>query len=197
MPTTVTLVQSKCSERPEIRSDHVIRDFAVPPGVSAGGRDGVVEVPTRDAATVMLVRDAAAGIEVFVFRRVATMAFAAGMHVFPGGRLDPGDDDPRVPWAGPSPKDLAVALGATPDGARALVVAAVRETFEECGVLLAGPDSGHLVADVTGAGWERDREALAAGETSLADVLGRRGLGVRADLLRPWAYCHPAARTAG
>src|SRR5690242_696386 len=59
--------------------------------------------PVRDAATVLLVRDAAAGVEVFAFRRVAGMAFAPGMLVFPGGSVDAGDA--RTPFSGPAPED--------------------------------------------------------------------------------------------
>jgi len=89
-------------------------------------------VAPRDAATVVLLRDAPAGLEVHLMRRVASMAFAAGMHVFPGGRVD--DADAEVPvdlpagWPG--------LLGADEALAGAVVVAAVRETFEEAGVLL-------------------------------------------------------------
>ena len=69
------------------------------------------------------------------------MAFAGGMCVFPGGGVDPRDfDDERSPWAGPpSPAEWARRLGCDEPMARALVCAAVRETFEESGVLLAGP----------------------------------------------------------
>jgi 8-oxo-dGTP pyrophosphatase MutT (NUDIX family) len=71
--------------------------------------------------------------------------------------------------------------------ARALVSAAVRETFEESGVLLAGPPGGGPLAAPSGPSWEADREALAAGAVTLAGLLSRRGLVLRADLLVPWA----------
>jgi hypothetical protein len=123
-----------------------------------------------------------------MLRRNASMAFAAGMHVFPGGGVDERDADPSLTWIGPLPQALATALGTDPAQARALIVVAVRGTFEECGVLLAGRDQDHLVEAVDDEAWEIDRVALAEGRTGLADVLGRRGLGVRADLLRPWAH---------
>jgi hypothetical protein len=72
-----------------------------------------------------------------------------------------------------------------PDRARALVCAAVRETFEESGVLLAGASRDDLVGD--SAALAADRHALLTGTASLAEVLGRRGLVLRADLLTPWA----------
>jgi 8-oxo-dGTP pyrophosphatase MutT (NUDIX family) len=142
----------------------------------------------RDAATVILLRPDAAGMpEVFLLRRSSGMAFAPGAHVFPGGSVDAGDLDAAVPWSGPLAEDLGARLGVAPDRARALVCAAVRETFEECGVLFAGPVDGGPVDGGLDAGWEADRRALAAHELSLAQMLRRRGLVLRADLLTPWA----------
>lgn len=146
----------------------------------------VAPAPTRDAATVALVRDGATGVEVLLLRRVATMAFAAGMHVFPGGRVDPADADPRTAWSGPEPGWFAAQLGCAAPTARSLVCAAVRETFEECGVLLADP-----VPTASGsaeAGWEADRAALLARQATLAELLARRGLAVGAGLLHPLAH---------
>ncbi|HEX5402792.1 MAG TPA: NUDIX hydrolase, partial [Pseudonocardiaceae bacterium] len=94
----------------------------------------------RHAATVILARDGAAGIEVFLLRRVMGMAFAGGMTVFPGGGVDQRDADASVAWTGPPADWWAERFGCEPGLARALVCAAVRETFEESGVLLAGPD---------------------------------------------------------
>jgi hypothetical protein len=70
--------------------------------------------------------------------------------------------------------------------ALALVCAAVRETFEESGVLLAGPTSDTVVADTTGADWEADRRALEGRDLAFTDFLARRGLVLRTDLLRFW-----------
>ena len=143
--------------------------------------------PTRDAATIVLIRDGTEGIEAYLLRRVPTMEFAAGMHVFPGGRVDPADTGAHATWFGTSPQDWAAVLSADPGLAHGLVCAAVRETFEESGVLLAGagPDE---VADVSSAAWESDRLALIDHKLSLSGLLERRGLGLRADLLRPWAH---------
>lgn len=162
----------------------MIRDFAVAGRLPAAGG---AQVPVRDAATVMLVRDAPSGVEVFAFRRVPRMAFAAGMLVFPGGGVDPRDLDPAVPWTGTPATDLAPRLGATPEVARALVVAAVRETFEECGVLPATRPVGPRGRGAAKPG-EPQRAALAAGTVSLAGVLRGAGLVLDADLLLPWAH---------
>ena len=139
----------------------------------------------RDAATVILLRQAAAGVEAFLLRRTAELEFAPGAYVFPGGSVDARDTDSGVGWAGPGPADFAALLDVPPDRARALVCAAVRETFEESGVLLAGPSHDDLVRD--SAALAADRHALLAGSTSLAEVLDRRGLVLRTDLLTPWA----------
>jgi len=141
----------------------------------------------RQAATIALVRDGAAGAEVYLLRRAPSMAFAAGMHVFPGGSVDQRDGAAATGWAGPSPEEWAAWLGCDDRLARELVCAAVRETFEESGVLFAGTTAGSVVADTTSDEWEADRVSLVDRTLSLADVLGRRGLVVRSDLLRPWA----------
>src|SRR5689334_19577747 len=63
----------------------------------------VAPVPARDAATVVVLREDAGGLEVYLLRRRASMAFAAGAYVFPGGSVDPRDTDQVIAWAGPSP----------------------------------------------------------------------------------------------
>jgi 8-oxo-dGTP pyrophosphatase MutT (NUDIX family) len=145
-------------------------------------------VRPRDAATVALLRDSPGGLEVYTLRRVRTMAFGAGMHVFPGGSVDPRDEEVSIGWVGPEPAYWAEVLTASEALARALVCAAVRETFEESGVLLAGPDGDSVVADTGTDEWESDRRALVNRDLSFADLLARRGLALRADLLRPWAH---------
>jgi 8-oxo-dGTP pyrophosphatase MutT (NUDIX family) len=144
-------------------------------------------VPVRDAATVVLLRDGAGGPEVYLLRRVRGMPFAGGMTAFPGGAVDPRDAETAVGWVGPPPADWAASFAADEPLARALLCAAVRETFEESGVLLAGP-SADAVCATDGPEWEADRVALERREASLAELLTRRGLVLRADLLRPWAH---------
>ncbi len=166
----------------------------VPRGLAERAReiaDGRLEpAAPRDAATVILLRqDASAGegggVEAFLLRRTAELEFAPGAYVFPGGSVDARDADTGVGWAGPGPADFAALLDVPPDRARALVCAAVRETFEESGVLLAGASHDDLVRD--SAALAADRHALLAGSASLPEVLARRGLVLRTDLLTPWA----------
>ncbi|MEU7138111.1 NUDIX hydrolase [Nocardia sp. NPDC046473] len=133
----------------------------------------------------MLVRDGAAGPEIFLQRRVGAMAFAAGMTVFPGGGVDPSDGTAEIDWTGPEPAWWAERFATTEPRAKALVCAAVRETFEECGVLLAGPTADSVVSDTTG--YREARGKLERRELSLAGFLAAEKLVLRADLLRPWA----------
>ncbi|HEY6481303.1 MAG TPA: NUDIX hydrolase [Streptosporangiaceae bacterium] len=135
----------------------------------------------------MLLRTGAAGLEVYMLRRQASMAFAAGMSVFPGGSVDARDADEDVAWAGPDAQEWGRVLAAPPGQARALVCAAVRETFEESGVLLAGETPDTVVADPTSDDWERDRNALLDRSLSLGELLARRHLVLRSDLLRSWS----------
>ncbi|MGG5259706.1 NUDIX hydrolase [Phycicoccus avicenniae] len=107
----------------------------------AAGRPEAVQ--PRPAATVMLVRDTAPGPEVYVQRRVATMAFAPSMVVFPGGRVDAADH--LLDVATPGLADLAAHLGVSVADAAPFAAAAVREVEEECGVRVA-------VADLRGRG---------------------------------------------
>lgn len=143
-------------------------------------------VEPKDAATVILLRSSDAGPAVYYLRRQVSMDFAGGMCVYPGGRVDPRDFDADVAWDGPSPTEWAERLGCDEEMARALVCAAVRETFEESGVLLAGPHADEVVADTTGDDWEADRVALERHELAMTDFLNRRGLVLRTDLLGVW-----------
>lgn len=143
-------------------------------------------VAPRRAASVLLLRDAPEGLAVHMLRRRASMAFAGGAYAYPGGSVDPRDERP-VGWAGPSRAQWAARLGTDEASAQAIVCAAVRETFEEAGVLLAGPSAEAIVADTTGDDWEADRAALVARDLSFADFLARRGLVLRSDLLGGWA----------
>jgi 8-oxo-dGTP pyrophosphatase MutT (NUDIX family) len=122
-------------------------------------------VPIRDASTVMLLRDAADGIEVFLMRRHLRSVFTAGAHVFPGGAVDDAD---HVPDADP------------------FVVAAIRESFEEAGALLAYDADGNLAdlrAPDVAERFAAHRLAVHGGERSLLDVLDDEDLRPAYDAL--------------
>lgn len=160
-------------------------------------------VAPRDAATVLLLRDGARldgtpALEVYLLRRLRAMSFAGGMTAYPGGRVDPRDANADIGWHGPTPAQWAEEFHCDETTARALVCAVVRETFEESGVLLAaranGDGSFGEAPDTRGAGWEADRVALVEETLSLAELLRRRDLLLRADLLRPFAHWITPAR---
>lgn len=135
-------------------------------------------VEPAPASTVVFVRDAGAGRQVLLLRRPRTAAFAPDAWVFPGGRLDPGDfefDHGRFA-SGPTPRDWGRWLEADHDEAAAYPVAAIREAWEETGILLA---EGGACEDL-----EEERSALLAGRRSLAAVLGERELRLSTHRLR-------------
>ena len=124
-------------------------------------------------------------------RRVASMGFAPGAYVFPGGRVDERDSDGDLPWTGPTPEEWAQTLDTDVPMARSLVCAAVRETFEETGVLLASEperagDEG-IALDTDTDDWEEDRLGLIDRSRSFTGVLSRRGLVLRSEWLRAWS----------
>jgi 8-oxo-dGTP pyrophosphatase MutT (NUDIX family) len=148
---------------------------------------GTRPAEARRASTVVLLRPANHGFEVYAIRRAATMAFAAGMYAFPGGAVDPRDFAVELGWAGPAPDVWASRLGLSEATARAVLCAAVREVFEESGVLLAGHGPDTVVGDVSGDEWEAARVALIERTVGFAEFLAGRGLMPRTDLLAPWA----------
>jgi 8-oxo-dGTP pyrophosphatase MutT (NUDIX family) len=105
-------------------------------------------VPIRAAATVMLVRDHPInGLEVFMLQRTLAAVFAKGMYVFPGGRVDANDNEDQLEAIcdGLDDEEASALLG-IPNGGLSYWVAAIRECFEEAGVLLARPtNSNELV----------------------------------------------------
>jgi 8-oxo-dGTP pyrophosphatase MutT (NUDIX family) len=117
------------------------------------------------SATVLLVRDGEAGdLEVLLLERVLRSDFAGGAFVFPGGKIDPADGElPRERWRGPDPVVDAEVLGVDdPAAAIAARAAAVRETFEEAGVLLAIRADGTplTAADLASPSFVAARQAL-------------------------------------
>ncbi|MEV6021157.1 NUDIX hydrolase [Streptomyces sp. NPDC051997] len=158
-----------------------------PERIRALAEGTLTPVTPRRAATVMLVKDGETGPVVHMLRRRASMAFAGGAYAYPGGGVDPRDDEQQIRWAGPTRAWWAERLGVDETSAQAIVCAAVRETYEEAGVLLAGPSPDSVVGDTTGDDWEADRAALVARDLSFAEFLDRRGLVLRSDLLGAWA----------
>jgi len=136
----------------------------------------------RPASSVVLLRDSAIGTETYLSYRRGQSPL--GIIAFPGGSVEESDDD-DIPWFGPTPAMWAKTLGVEDHrAARQHVLCAIRELFEETGVLLAGPDATSLVEGMQAREWMKAREAINEGDCRFADILGRRGLGVRTDLIK-------------
>ena len=119
----------------------------------------------RHASTVCLVRDGATGVEVFVMRRKSSMKFAPRMYVFPGGAVEAADND--VPLTG-SVDLVHASQQLFSESPAAVIAAGARETFEECGVLMATSANGS--PPVLDESLMRDRAALVAHEMSFTDL---------------------------
>ena len=153
------------------------------------------ERPARDAASLVLLRDGSAGLEVLLLRRHADSRVMGGVHVFPGGKLDPTDCSPDALAALDLAAEQLLARldepALTPEKAAGLHLAALRETFEEAGLLLAES------ADSAARQALADRQA--AGE-ALADAMAALGLRWQASAILPWSRWitprHPASGAA-
>ena len=149
-----------------------------------------MSAPARPASTVVLIRPSDGRFEVLLVRRHDSVAFMGGAHVFPGGRVDAADrlDDPDTLCDG-----VAEAATRMPDVAPADAVAhhvaALRELFEEAGVLLARDADGAMVGVHDGADRLRSyRAELAARATTLRDVAERERLRLALDMVTPFAH---------
>ena len=133
------------------------------------------------AATVVILRDGREGLEVFMVVRHREIDFASGALVFPGGKVDVHDS--HAGWA-----DLAPDAPALPD--RAFVVAAVRETFEEAGLMLARRRGTQTMLDAedTHRLVESYRAHLLAGEITFLDLVRAEDLLLATDLMVPFAH---------
>jgi 8-oxo-dGTP pyrophosphatase MutT (NUDIX family) len=144
-------------------------------------------VPVKPAATVLLVRDAdAGGVEVFMLRRTFNAAFASGMFVFPGGKVDDVDGVDEIAELCDGLTDAhASALLGIANGGLAYWVACIRECFEEAGVLLARHEStGDVVRfddEATAQRFEVERENIHDGSVALLDLCKREGLHLTTD----------------
>lgn len=166
-----------------------IAEELLPPGFLETLEEGIVEpVPTRPAATVVLLREGAGDVEVLLLQRARTSGFVPGAWVFPGGRVDPGDADPALLahldglTPGEAARRLALPSGDPP--ALAYYMAAVREAFEETGLWPGsdeGPDPGDpFVQEI--------RDALMAGEVELEGAVRALGVRVAGDALEYVAH---------
>jgi 8-oxo-dGTP pyrophosphatase MutT (NUDIX family) len=133
------------------------------------------------SATILMLRDGSEGLEVFMVVRHHQIDFASGALVFPGGKADPQDFDPA----------LAAHLdgAADDDDMRAMQVSAIREAFEECGILLARAEgSSSLIDGARLATLEPYRTSLHNGATPLIDFVRNEKLRLACDQLVHFAH---------
>ncbi|CAN1541000.1 MutT NTP pyrophosphohydrolases including oxidative damage repair enzymes [Burkholderiaceae bacterium] len=139
-----------------------------------------VTAPPIPAATVVMLRDGAAGLEVFLLRRHSASAVLGGVFVFPGGKLDRLDADPglhaRLDHAPDVLHQRLRESDVSTDTAASLWVAALRESFEECGVLFAQ-------GGAQGLHWDGLRHE----EGAFADLIHRHDLQLQCEALWPWS----------
>ena len=139
----------------------------------------------RDAATVMLVRDAP-DLQVFMLRRNLRSEWVAGAYVFPGGAVDPEDRTDESYARCPGRTDAAAsALLGVGSGGLGFWVAAIRESFEEAGVLLARP-RGSTTLDLSDL--EAERVAVNRGDRRFLDVLTAQDLVLDVDRLHLFSH---------
>jgi len=142
-------------------------------------KEPVTPVP---AATLMLIRDGAEGLEVFMVERHHQIDFATGALVFPGGKIDKADFDPGIRVRCENADQFS-------DLELALRVGGIREAFEECGVLLAHDAGGAgLIAASRLAGLEHYRKKLVDGEITMLDFLLAENLVLLPENLVPFAH---------
>ena len=146
----------------------------------------------RDAATIMLVRDGADGMEVFMLRRNLSSVFVAGAYLFPGGAVDEDDrhTDLGPVCAGRTDAEASRLLG-IPEGGLAYWVAAIRECFEEAGVLLAYDSAGRVLSladPEVEARFATHRRDIDTGSRRLADVCLEEGLFLAVDRIHYFSH---------
>lgn len=150
-----------------------------------GGNEGTTGCTMRQAASVIFVRDGDNGLETILTYRPGTSPL--GVVAFPGGTALPGDDE-AASWVGPGAEYWEEQFHFSDvTQARRSVMAAVRESFEETGILLAGEDDQDVVERSSTPELMAWREAVASQDKSFSHFLTSSGLSVRADLLRPVA----------
>ncbi|HEY0038378.1 MAG TPA: hypothetical protein VGB66_16890 [Longimicrobium sp.] len=170
----------------------LIPEEHLPPGFAERVEDAsLIPAPPRPSATVALVRDSSAGPQVLLLRRHGRSGFAADAWVFPGGVVDKADRDPTVAeyLDGPSPAQWAARMGTgTPEEALGFVAAALREAFEETGILLAHPDPAAPSRIDDAHSLEVARRAMLDGVVTLRQMAVGNGVRLAGDALAYLAH---------
>jgi 8-oxo-dGTP pyrophosphatase MutT (NUDIX family) len=156
--------------------------FGSPQGEDMASAENKPSVAAVPAATILLVRDGSSGLEVFMVKRHHQIDFISGALVFPGGKVDKGDSETGISDFIDGGTDWSPAM-------RALGAAAIREAFEESGILLArDADTNDLVHETRLAALEPYRQALEKHETTLLELLRKERLRLALDRLVRFAH---------
>lgn len=139
-------------------------------------------VTPRPAATILMCRDGGDGLETFMVVRHHQIDFASGALVFPGGKVDEGDLDPKV-------RDHCLGLDNFSEELFPFAVAAIREAFEECGILLAREKgSDELISAERLLALEQYREVLSKDEMGILEFLEKENLTLACDCVHRYAH---------
>lgn len=139
--------------------------------------------PARPASTILLVRDGASGLEVFMVKRNHAIDFASGALVFPGGKVAEGDTGPGLAAHCSDPGQ------AVDETLRGMMLAGIREAFEESGLLLARARGEAALLDAARAeALAHWRRPLDKGETTMQAFAEAEGLVFALDQLVPFAH---------
>ena len=134
------------------------------------------------SATILLVRDGASGVEVFMVKRHHQIDFASGALVFPGGKLDEHDKNPAL-------RNHADGAQNLDDLRLSLAACAIREGFEESGILLARkPGNTDYIDAAASHALSHWRPKLNKSEVGLAEFLAHENLHLACDALVPFAH---------
>ncbi|MGO9197374.1 MAG: NUDIX hydrolase [Acidimicrobiales bacterium] len=159
--------------------------------VHVGGDLPELIVP-RDASTIMLVRDRPEGMEVLMLRRNLASSWVGGAHLFPGGAVDTEDGSPGLAGRSPGRSDAeASRILGVGSGGLASFVAAIRECFEEAGILLASRPDGtaiDLSTSLTASRFVEHRRRLNARELSFTELCELEDLELATGRL--WYFSH-------
>jgi len=195
-PRTAASAARQATDDPNV---FLIPEAHLPAGFADRVTDpGLIPAPPRPAATVALIRDSGSGPQVLLLRRHGRSGFAADAWVFPGGVVDAGDRDTQLAERvdGPTPEQWAERLDLVdPADAMGFVAAALREAWEETGILLARPDVGSRLHDASALAVSR--RALLEGVIDLRQAAvgdGFRLSGDRLAYLAHWITPEPEPR---
>lgn len=143
-------------------------------------------VVPRDAATVIVLRRAAVDVEVFCVQRNPRSAFMGGAVVFPGGKVDEADGDPKfAQFVASQPQTRARLMAAGPAEAQAIAIAAARETLEEAGLLPTSAPAGRVTA--ARAALEAGQDARPEEPRTFLQAVEHHDLPLELDRLVPFA----------